>query len=126
MASKTSFSVGMGMSCRDRRTDTAQFQAPATTRAFSEATFDLDVVEVDLRQAAVVADDPLQGLLHVGAVGRLGGEDLEGIRFDHTCERGNRAGVKTAAPSAGGAAAAPYVLLMPSVLAIVPVVPRAS
>lgn len=97
MASKTSFSVGMGMSCGDRRTDTAQFQAPATTRAFSEATFDLDVVEVDLRQAAVVADDPLQSLLHVGAVGRLGGEDLKGIRFNYTCERGNRAGVKTVA-----------------------------
>lgn len=98
MASKTSFSVGMGMSCGDRGTDTAQFQAPATARALSEATFDLDVVEVDLRQAAVVADDPLQGFLHVGAVGRLGGEDLEGIRFDDTCERGNRAGVKAAAP----------------------------
>lgn len=52
-----------------------------------EATFDLDVVEVDLRQAAVVAQDPLQSFLHVGTVGRLGGEDLEGVGLDHTCKR---------------------------------------
>lgn len=50
----------------------------------------LDVVEVDLRQAAVVAQDPLQRLLHVGAVGRLGGEDLEGVGFDHACKRRHR------------------------------------
>lgn len=64
------------------------------------ATFDLDVVEVDLRQAAVIAQDPLQRLLHVGAVGRLGREDLEGVTFDHTCRR--RQTVKKAPPPSGG------------------------
>lgn len=44
----------------------------------------LDVVEVDLSQAAVIAVDPLQSLLHIGGVGQLVWEDLEGIRFDHT------------------------------------------
>lgn len=47
----------------------------------------LDVVEVDLGQAAVVAMDPLQSLLHIGGVGQLVREDLEGIRFDHTCQK---------------------------------------
>lgn len=61
-----------------------------------EANFDLDVVEVDLRQAAVVAQDPLQRFLHVGAVRRLGGEGLEGVPFDHTCKRHNA--VKKAKP----------------------------
>lgn len=100
MASKMSFSVGMGMSCRDRRRDSAHFQLrlwPACVRACElEANFDLDVVEVDLRQAAVVAQDPLQCFLHVGAVRRLGGEGLEGVPFDHTCKRHNA--VKKAKP----------------------------
>lgn len=45
---------------------------------------DLDVVEVDFDQAAVVVVDSLQGFLHVGGVGRLIGEDLEWIWFHNT------------------------------------------
>lgn len=45
---------------------------------------DLDVVKVDLCQAAVVAMDPLQGFLHVGGVRWLIGKDLERIWFHHT------------------------------------------
>lgn len=74
--------------------------APAQGCVLRRATFDLDVVEVDLRQAAVVAQDPLQRLLHVGAVGRLSREDLEGVTFDHTCRR--RQTVKKAPPLSGG------------------------
>lgn len=47
----------------------------------------LDVVEVDFSQAAVIVVDPLQSFLHVGGVGRLVREDLEGICFHHTCPK---------------------------------------
>lgn len=50
---------------------------------------DLDVVEVDFSQAAVVVVDSLQGFLHVGGVWRLIGEDLKRIWFHYTCRRHN-------------------------------------
>lgn len=52
-------------------------------------TADLDVVEVDFSQAAVVVVDPLQSFFHVGGVGWLVREDLEWIWFHYTCRRDN-------------------------------------
>lgn len=90
----------------DRRgTDRGQRSAvaPAQGCVLRRATFDLDVVEVDLRQAAVVAQNPLQRLLHVGVVGRLGREDLEGVAFDHTCRRRHTVKKAPPPPAGGGA-----------------------
>lgn len=66
----------------------------AASSLFRSRSADLDVVEVDFSQAAVVVVDSLQGFLHVGGVRRLVGEDLEGIWFHHTCRRHNIQGQK--------------------------------
>lgn len=95
----------------------------------------LDVVEVDFSQAAVVVVDSLQSFLHVGGVRRLVREDLERIWFHHTCPKHNRSSrslsdvlipVVLLTFNFKFLEVTSYVLLMPSVLAMVPVVPRAS
>lgn len=127
IASKISISVGMGMSCRShKQTNIWVFESALSLESVSRDRTDLDVVEVDLYQAAVIVVDPLQGLLHVGGVGGFLWEDLEWIWFHNTWRAQRRPQKMCFSVWMKRISERPHVLLMPSVLAMVPVVPRAS
>jgi hypothetical protein len=102
IASKISFRVGMGMSyrtdrCQSLYTDSVRHNTQGYTLPSSDLIelvtvyvqtigskahwLHLDVVEVDIKQAAVVFLYLLKGLLHVCGVGGLVWEDLECIWF---------------------------------------------
>lgn len=54
--------------------------------AWDNRELHLEVVQVDLLQSWVVGLDPLQGLLHVGGVGRLIEDRLHSLPLDDICK----------------------------------------